>query len=136
MAGNYTVAPLPQARPDRPVTLIYSYAWMVNRKASTVQKQVAWDFIHYVSTRPGEWMTAARYLQPVKGWYETPAAKQVPFLAVFVHDLSVGRPVARSTNYLELQSALQRMIDRVVLNGADPKQSLDQAAAEFERAGH
>jgi multiple sugar transport system substrate-binding protein len=133
MKGNYTVAPLPQLRPERPATIIYSYSWTVNVKASAPQKRVAWDFIRHLSARPDLWWNI-KFLQGTKGWYETPAAKATPSLPVFIQDLSVGRPLARTTNYGELQAALVRMIDRVILNNADPKQALDQAAEEFVRA--
>jgi len=134
MAGNYTVVPLPQLRAAYPVTLVYGYSWSVNAKSSPAAQAVAWDFIHYASTRPAVWMSTARYLQPVKGWYDEPAARQLPFLSVFVHDLSLGRTVARSEHYLELQAAFQRMIDRVVLSNQDPMQGLNQAAQEFTTA--
>jgi multiple sugar transport system substrate-binding protein len=134
MKGNYTVARLPAIQADRPATVAYSYNWAVNAKAPDDAKRVAWDFIRFASTRPAEWMATAKYLQPVKGWYETPAARQTPFLDVFIHDLSVGRPMAQTHHYAELQSALARMIDRVILNNADPKRALDQAAEEYTRA--
>jgi multiple sugar transport system substrate-binding protein len=133
MKGNYTVAPLPQARPERPATVLYSYAWTVNARASAPQKRVAWDFIRHLSSKPERWWDI-KFLQGRTGWYETPAAKATPFLPVFIHDLSVGRPLARTTSYGEMQAALARMIDRVILNNADPKQALDQAAEEFIRA--
>jgi multiple sugar transport system substrate-binding protein len=133
MKGNYTVVPLPQLRPDRPATIIYSYSWTVNAKASATQKRVAWDFIRYLSSRPDRWWNI-KFLQGTQGWYDTPGAKATPFLSVFIHDLSVGRPLARTAHYGELQAALARMIDRVILNNADPKAALDQAAEEFVRA--
>ena len=40
----------------------------------------------------------------------------------------------RTKHYTELQAALARMIERVIFSNADPKQALDQAAEEFERA--
>jgi multiple sugar transport system substrate-binding protein len=134
IAGNYTCAPLPAIRADRPATIVYSYNWAVNAKAAEEQRKAAWDFIHYASGRPAEWMAVAKYLQPVKGWFETPAARQTPFLSVFIHDLSVGRPMPRTKYYTELQASLARMIERVVFNNADPKQALDQAAEEYTRA--
>jgi multiple sugar transport system substrate-binding protein len=134
MAGNYTVAPLPAIVAERPVSLVYSFNWAVNARASEAQKKVAWDFIRYVSTRPAQWMAEARYLQPLRGWYEEPAARRIPFLEVFIRDLSVGRPLARTVHYAELQAVLARMIERVVLNNADPQAALDQAADEFTRA--
>ena len=54
--------------------------------------------------------------------------------AYSIHDIAISKPVARTRYYAELQSALSRMIERVILNGADPKPALDQAAAEYERA--
>ena len=134
MKDAYTISPLPAIRADRPTTIVYSYNWAVNAKQSEDQRKAAWDFIRYVSNRPAEWMAVARYLQPVKGWYETPAARQTPFLNVFISDLSAGKPMPRTKHYTELQAALARMIERVIFSNADPKQALDQAAEEFERA--
>ena len=134
MKGNMTVVPLPQIRPDHPVTLIYSFNWTVNARASAAQKRVAWDLIHFFSTQPTLWWTRIGFLQGAEGWYKTPEAQRTPFLNVFNHDLSVGRPVPRTTHYPELQAALKRMMDRVILNNADPKQALDQAAEEYTRA--
>jgi multiple sugar transport system substrate-binding protein len=133
MKGNYTVALLPQTRPDRPATVLYSYSWTVNARASTPQKRVAWDFIRHLSSKPDLWWNI-KFLQGTRGWYETPAAKATPFLPVFINDLTIGRPLARTTHYGEMQAAVARMIDRVILNNADPKQALDQAAEEFIRA--
>jgi hypothetical protein len=42
--------------------------------------------------------------------------------------------MARSQHFVELQSAIARAVDRVVLDNVDPKQSLDQAAADYSRA--
>jgi len=134
MKGNMTVVPLPQIRPDHPVTLIYSFNWTVNARASAAQKRVAWDLVHFFSTQPTLWWTRIGFLQGAEGWYKTPEAQRTPFLNVFNHDLSVGRPVPRTTHYPELQAALKRMMDRVILNNADPKQAMDQAAEEYTRA--
>ena len=134
LKGGYTVARLPAISADRPVTVVYWYGWAVNARASDDQKRAAWDFVRYASTRPAEWMATARYLQPVRGWYETPAARRIPFLDVFVHDLSVGRPMPRTRHYVELQAALARMIERVILGDAPPRRALAQAAEEFTRA--
>lgn len=133
MAGNYTVAPLPQMSPDRSVSAVYSDNWAVNAKAPEDRRVVAWDFVHFAATQPRLFWTAARHFQPVQ-WYDPLAARQLPFLGVYVREVSIARPLARSTHYPELQSSLARMIDRVILNGADPKQALDQAADEYAAA--
>ena len=134
MAGSYTVVPLPQMNPAHPVTIVYSFNWAVYTKAPADQRAAAWDLVHYLSSRPLEWWTQIKFLQSRKGWYDTPEAKADPFLGVYIHDLAAGRPVARTTHYPELQPIISRMIDRVILNNADPQQALDQAAAEFVQA--
>jgi multiple sugar transport system substrate-binding protein len=134
LKGNYTVVPFPQMSPASAVTMMYSFNLVVNARASDDKKKVAWDFIRYVTSKPQLWMEKTRMVNPVKGWYETPEAKQVPYLDIFVKDLSLGKPLARTVHYNELQSALARAIERVVLQNVDPKQSLDQAAAEYSRA--
>lgn len=133
MTGNYTAAPLPQMTPETPITIVYSDNWAVNAKAPADERTVAWDFIHFAATQPRLFWTAAGHLQPVK-WYDPLAGRQPPFLGVFVHELAAGRPVARSTHYTELRAALAKMIDRIFLNGADPKRALDQAAGEYAAA--
>ncbi len=134
MAGNYTVVPLPQLNPAHPATIVYSFDWTVNAKAPADQRMVAWDLVHYLSTQPLVWWTQIKFLQSRKDWYDAPEAKADPFLGVYIHDLSVGRPVARTTHYPELQPILSRMIDRAILNNQDPQAALNQAAAEFVQA--
>lgn len=127
-------APLPQVTPDKPLTVVYSDNWAVNAKAPADKRIVAWDLVHFAAARGRLFWTAARHLQPVR-WYDPGLeGRPLPFLGVFLHDLSVGRPSARSAHYRELQSAIARMTDRVILNNADPQQALDQAANEYAAA--
>ena len=134
MKGNFTVVRLPQMNPAQPKTMMYSFNLVVNTRISGELKTVAWDFIAHAIKQPAVWMQRTRMINPVKGWTETPEAKHVPYLNVFINDLSIARPMARSQNFIELQSAIARAVDRVVLDNVDPKQSLNQAAAEYERA--
>ena len=134
MAGNYTVVSLPQINPAQPKTMMYSFNLVVNTRIAPELKTVAWDFIAHAIKQPTVWMQRTRMINPVKGWTDTAEAKQVPYLSVFIHDLSIARPMARSQHFVELQSAIARAVDRVVLDNVDPKQSLDQAAADYTRA--
>ncbi len=139
MAGNYTVAPLPQINAGAPAAIVSSVNWAVSAKAPEGQRVVAWDFVHFVATQPRLFWDGGRHLQPVQGWVDPLAGRryqpqQLPVLGVFLHDLANGRPLARSTHYPELQMSIVRMIERVILNNADPKQALDQAAAEYSAA--
>jgi multiple sugar transport system substrate-binding protein len=134
LKGNYVVVPFVQLNPDKPVAVMYSFNLVVNIKASDDKKKVAWDFIQFATSQPTLWMERTRMINPVKGWYETPAAKQVPFIDIFIKDLAQGRPFPRTVHYNELQGAVARATERIIFQNVDPKRSLDQAAAEFARA--
>jgi multiple sugar transport system substrate-binding protein len=134
MKGNYTVAPLPQLRPAQPATLIYSFNWTVNARASANQKRVAWDLIHFMSSSPEMWWRRIQLLQGTKAWLTMPVARNTPFMSAFTHDLSVGRPLGRTIYYVDLQTIIARMVDKVVLKDVDPKSALAEASDEFIRA--
>lgn len=134
MKGNYIVVPLPQLRPDHPASLIYSFDWAVNARASAAQKRVAWDLIHFMSSKPELWWQRIRFLQGTKDWLSMPVARNTPFMSTFTHDMSIGRPVGRTLYYPELQTIIARMVDRVILKDVDPKSALQEAADEFARA--
>ena len=59
---------------------------------------------------------------------------QIPGMPVFLHDLSIARPLATSFHVAELQAAIARAVQRIVLNGADIKTSLDQSVQDYRQA--
>jgi multiple sugar transport system substrate-binding protein len=135
MKDNYTAVPLPQLNPARPATMSYSFDIVVNPRNADEKRRVAWDFVRHVVSDPKLWLVNNGSLLPYKSWATSPEARQIlPFYDVFIHDLSIGKPMVRSEHFNELSAALARAIERVIYAGADPKPSLDQAAAEFERA--
>ena len=134
MKDNVTVAPLPQINPAKPATVAFAFVVVVNGRVPDDRRRVAWDFIAYALGDPKPWLGNGALL-PRKGWATSAEARELlRFYDVFMHDIAIGRPLARTPHFAELQGALARMIERVILNKADPKAGLDQAAAEFERA--
>jgi ABC-type glycerol-3-phosphate transport system substrate-binding protein len=115
--------------------MAFSYVIVVNGKAPDDRKKVAWDFVAHALGDPKPWLANNGSLLPQKAWATSPEARKLlPFYEVFMHDIAISRPLSRTPHFAELQAALARMIERVILNNADPKPALDQAAAEFERA--
>ncbi len=134
MKDNVTVAPLPQINPAKPATMAFAFVVVVNGRVPDDRRRVAWDFVAHALGDPKPWLGNGALL-PRKGWATSAEARELlPFYDVFMHDIAIGRPLARTPHFAELQGGLARMIERVVLNRADPKAALDQAAAEFERA--
>jgi multiple sugar transport system substrate-binding protein len=134
MKDNITVVPLPQINPAKPATMAFSFVIVVNARVPDDRKRVAWDFVAHALGDPKPWLGNGALL-PQKAWATSPEARKLlPFYDVFMHDIAIGRPLARTPYFAELQAALGRMVERVVFTSAGPKAALDQAADEFTRA--
>lgn len=129
MKGNITVAPLPKAGSGP--NLLYGFPYIVSAKATDAEKAAAWNFLNYMFSDPNRWFEKTGLLQPIVGWFEEPAAAEFTGLPVFISDITGARALPQTTHYGQLQTAIKNAIDRVVLEGADPKASLDQAVEEY-----
>src|SRR5436190_5014337 len=130
MKGNITVAPLPRAGSGP--NLLYGFPYIVSAKATDAEKAAAWNFLNYMFSDPNRWFEKTGLLQPIVGWYQEPAAAQFTGLPVFISDITGAKALPQTTHYGPLQTAIKNAIDRVVLEKADPKASLDQAVQEYK----
>ena len=135
MKDNYSWALLPQLNAARPVSILTFFAIVVSAKSSEDVRKVAWDYHHYVCTQPLLWLKKTGQLQNQKGVQDLPDVKQIlPNIDIAVKEMAFGRQLAITTAGNELAAALQKAVERFLYQGADPKQSLDDAADEFNRA--
>ncbi|HWT79143.1 MAG TPA: ABC transporter substrate-binding protein [Candidatus Methylomirabilis sp.] len=130
---DFTVVGLPQVDPAKPRTMVYGWAWGVNRNKPEKNKIVAWDFIKFMLSKPEEWLAKAGFVQPVKGVANTDVAKKFPFFDVHMKDVATASWYIRSENVNEIAQAVGRAVDSVVYDGADPKTGLDAAQASVEK---
>jgi hypothetical protein len=83
------------------------------------------------------WYERTAYPYPYKNFLDLPGmdeARRTNYLDVFIHDISIGRFIQRSPQIIEINEAIHRAMERVVLRNEDPKRSLDQACTEISRA--
>jgi ABC-type glycerol-3-phosphate transport system substrate-binding protein len=130
MKGNVTVAPM--AKAGGGPNMLYGFPYIVSSKANPAQQSAAWNFMNYMFSDPNRWFANTGLLQPIVGWYEQPAASQFTGLDVFIADITGAKALAETPNYGQLQTAIKNAVDRVVLQDADPKASLDQAVEEYK----
>ncbi len=130
---DFTVVGLPQVDPAKPHTMVYGWAWGVNKTRPEKNKFVAWDFVKFMLAKPEEWLAKAGFVQPVKGVADTEVAKKFPFFDVHMKDVSTATWYIRSENVNEIAQAVGRAVDSVVYDGADPKTALDAAQAAVEK---
>lgn len=130
---DFTVVSWPQVNPAKPHTIVYGWAWGVNKAKPEAEKIAAWDFVNFMLSKPDQWLAKAAFVQPVKGVNETAVAKNFPFFDVHMKDVSTASWYLRSEFSSEIGQAVGRAIERVIYDGADPKASLDQAQGEVEK---
>ena len=131
--NDFTVVGLPQVDPAKPHTMVYGWAWGVNKNKPDKNKIVAWDFVRFMLSKPDEWLAKAGFVQPVKGVSETEVAKKFPFFNVHMKDVQTATWYMRSENVNEIAQAVGRAVDSVVYDDADPKTALDAAQAQVEK---
>ena len=131
------VVPYPQVNPQKPVTPVYGFALAVNPQIPDAKQKLVHDFIRHVTKDPKGWYQHTAYPYPSKNFLELPGieeARKTRYLDVFLKDIERGRFVQRSPQILEINAAIHRAMERVVLRGEDPATSLNQACKEIDAA--
>lgn len=131
--NDFTVVGFPQVDPAKPHTMVYGWAWGVNKNRPEKNKIAAWDFVRFMLAKPDEWLAKAGFVQPVKGLAETEVAKKFPFFDVHMKDVATASWYVRSEDVNEIAQAVGRAVDSVVYDNADPKAALDAAQASVEK---
>ncbi len=126
------IVPLPQRDPAHPVTHAYGYYWMVY--SGTKHPEEAWKFVNFLSSHPQRWLKNVSFIQPRKGWTNLPEAREFPFIEVWLDEMGKSSFGDRSARWAEISAAIQRAIEKSIMNGVDPKEALDQAKSEIDAA--
>jgi len=137
MMKDVMVVPFPQVDPQKPVTPIYGFALAVNPHIPEAKQRLVHDVIKHVIQDPKTWYDRTSYPYPSKNFLELPGideARKTRYLDVFVKDITTGRFIQRSPKIIEINEAIHRAMERVVLKKEDPKKSLDQACDEINAA--
>jgi len=131
------VVPFPQVNPDKPVSPIYGFAIAMNPHLSEEKQKQVHEVMKFVLKDAKTWYERTAYPYPYKNFLDLPGmdeARRTNYLDVFIHDISIGRFIQRSPQIIEINEAIHRAMERVVLRNEDPKRSLDQACTEISRA--
>lgn len=131
------VVPYPQVNPQKPITPVFGFALAVNPQIPEAKQKLVHDFIKHVTKDPKGWYEKTSYPYPASNFLELPGieeARKTRYLDVFLQDVKNGRFVQRSPQILEINEAIHRATERVVLKAENPKASLDQACKEIDAA--
>ena len=125
------VVPLPQMDPAQPVNRSYGYYWAVGKDCK--DKATAWKFVAFLADHPQDFLTGTSFVQPLKGWEDTPAAKKIPFIDVWGPAYGQGRFDEVTPNYAEVQDVIKDMVNSVVFDKKSVKDASKDASEAVTR---
>ena len=114
----------------------YGFNLVVNAHAPKEKQEVLHDLYKFMMSDPVDcWKDTAPFtLARKSGWADNPLVKNFPYVNEIIHARDSGVPLPRTLVYNEMADAMHRAVQQIMLNNADIKKTLDQAAAEIDRA--
>jgi multiple sugar transport system substrate-binding protein len=137
MVGFLPVFPVPN---DSIQTSTMTGGWQLSIPSISTHKDLAWEFIA-IMLEPkvlAPWLEKYGYLPtqtPIgEGPYSTQLEQSIPYYREMISMIEVGRSRPSIPEYPEIANHIKEAIDEVFYGLKDPKQALDDAAAQSARS--
>ena len=114
----------------------YGFNLVINAKAASEKQEALHDLYKFMmSDLVDAWKDAAPFTFAKKtGWADNPEVQKFPYVNEIIRAKDEGVFLPRSLVFNELADSMHRAVQKVMLSKADIKQTLDEAAAEVDRA--
>jgi ABC-type glycerol-3-phosphate transport system substrate-binding protein len=114
----------------------YGFNLVINARAPKEKQEVLHDLYRFVMSDPLDcWKDTAPFtLGRKSGWADNPVVKEFPYVEEMIRARDEGLPLPRTLVYNEMADAVHRAVQQIMLNNGDIQKSLDDAAAEIDRA--
>lgn len=134
--GYYRPVQYPGFTPGAGNSTTYGFNLVINARTSKDKQEVLHDLYRFIMSDPLDcWNDTAPFTMARKsGWADNPKVKQFPHVEEMIKARDSGVPLPRSLVYNEMADALHRAVQQIMLNNADIQKSLNEAAAEIDRA--
>jgi multiple sugar transport system substrate-binding protein len=134
LAPSIVVAPFPRWKEglvNDAGSYIFGYGLYANSASAAEVQAAAWKLAAALSSQPERYLQEAQLLQPRTSLVENTDLMSSVFAAPFVADMNGNPWTPIITNGGELPGILNRSMERVLLEGADPLESLTIANDEI-----
>lgn len=130
---DYTVKPVPiwENAVNQNHFDIYAYFHMVNSHSAPEVQAAAWKLAYFLDSYPIDYMVNTGLLQPKTELADSPEFAEVPYMDVFLDEMSVSQYSPRVPRFIEVADALARARDRSVVDGMPVRESLKIAHDEI-----
>jgi len=114
----------------------YGFNLVINAQVSQAKQEALHDLYKFIMSDPLDaWADTQPFpLARKSGWADNPAVKTFPHVDEILGARDRGVYLPRTVVYNELSDAMHRAVQKVLLNNGDIQQTLNEAAAEVDRA--
>ena len=112
---------------------IYAYFHQVNARSAPEVQAAAWKLAWALDSHPIDYMVNTGLLQPQKVLADSKEFKDIPYMQLFLDEMSVSMYSPRSPHFIEIADALARARDRSVVQGVAIPESLKTAQEEIDK---
>lgn len=134
--GYFKAVQYPGVEAGKGISTTYGFNLVINAQAPQAKQEVLHDLYKFIMADLVDcWKdTAPLTLARKSGWTENPAVASFPNVSEVLKAKDAGVFLPRTVVYNELADAMHRGVQKIMLNNADIKATLDEVAAEVDRA--
>ena len=134
--GYFRPVQYPGVETGKGFSTTYGFNLVVNARTSPEKQEVLHDLYKFMmSDLVDGWKDTAPFTLAKKtGWADNPEVQKFPYVNEIIRAKDQGVFLPRTLVFNELADAMHRGVQKIMLSKADIKTTLDEVAAEVDRA--
>ncbi|MCB9152109.1 MAG: extracellular solute-binding protein [Caldilineaceae bacterium] len=132
---DYTVKPVPiwENAVSQNHFDTYAYFHMVNSHSAPEVQAAAWKLAYFLDSHPIDYMVNTGLLQPKTELADSQEFQDIPYMDIYLDEMSVSMYSPRLANFIEVADVLARARDRSIVDGMAIPESLQIAQDEIDK---
>jgi ABC-type glycerol-3-phosphate transport system substrate-binding protein len=134
--GYFRPVQYPGVMPGKGISTTYGFNLVINSRVSKEKQEVLHELYKFIFSDPIDcWAATAPFtLARKSGWRDNPLVRQFPNVDEIITATDRGVFLPRTLVFNELADSMHRAVQKIMLTNADIQKTLDDAAAEVDRA--
>jgi ABC-type glycerol-3-phosphate transport system substrate-binding protein len=134
--GYFRPVQYPGVVPGKGISTTYGFNLVINARVSKEKQEVLHELYKFIFSDPIDcWAATAPFtLARKSGWRDNPLVQQFPNVDEIITATDRGVFLPRTLVFNELADSMHRAVQKIMLTNADIQKTLDDAAAEVDRA--
>lgn len=133
-SGDWMVIPFPvfEDAVNNYGSAYYGHYMMVNSQIDTAKQEMAWKFVNYMLSHPGEYLMEVNIIQPRNELINSKMFKELPYTDVFMSDMERSKPVFLHENGYQMERYIKSAVEEVMLTDLSVEEALDTLQERIE----